>query len=31
LLIQRTVAEQFGVHLVPEIAIVGQPVRRNGA
>ena len=27
-LIQRTVAEQFGVHLIPEIAILGEPVRR---
>jgi UDP-N-acetylmuramate dehydrogenase len=28
-LIQRTVAERFGVHLVPEIAILGEPVRRT--
>ncbi len=28
-LIQRTVAEQFGVHLVPEIAVLGEPVRRT--
>lgn len=26
-LIQQTVAEQFGVHLVPEIAILGEPAR----
>jgi len=30
-LIQRTVAEQFGVHLVPEIAVLGDPVRRIGS
>ena len=28
-LIQRTVAEKFGVHLVPEIAVLGEPVRRT--
>jgi len=28
-LIQRTVAERFGVHLVPEIAVLGEPVRRK--
>ena len=28
-LIQRTVAQQFGVHLVPEIAVLGEPVRRK--
>ncbi|MGA8016830.1 MAG: UDP-N-acetylmuramate dehydrogenase [Candidatus Dormiibacterota bacterium] len=27
-LIQRTVAERFGVHLIPEIAILGEPGRR---
>jgi UDP-N-acetylmuramate dehydrogenase len=30
-LIQRTVAEQFGVHLVPEIAILGEPAARSGS
>jgi UDP-N-acetylmuramate dehydrogenase len=30
-LIQRTVAEKFGVHLVPEIAVLGEPVRRTSA
>ena len=28
-LIQQTVADQFGVHLVPEIAVLGEPVRRQ--
>ena len=28
-LIQRTVAKQFGVHLVPEISVLGEPVRRT--
>jgi UDP-N-acetylmuramate dehydrogenase len=28
-LIQTTVAERFGVHLVPEIAVLGEPVRRT--
>ncbi|HXZ99399.1 MAG TPA: UDP-N-acetylmuramate dehydrogenase [Candidatus Binatia bacterium] len=26
-LVQRTVAERFGVHLVPEIAVLGEPLR----
>ncbi|MGD1052623.1 MAG: UDP-N-acetylmuramate dehydrogenase [Candidatus Dormibacteria bacterium] len=29
--IQRTVADRFGVHLVPEIAVLGEPGRRSGS
>ena len=29
-MVQRTVAERFGVHLVPEIAILGEPVSQRG-
>ena len=29
--IQRAVAERFGVHLVPEIAVLGEPLRGSGA